>query len=94
MTLNSHYFGDMRERKLAELRKIRTPEKASSMSAGEREQLLNEAMAALTKLGVKVPSAETMLGQIARSDEYEAELIVMAEVFSYWRSACRARRRR
>lgn len=94
MTLNSHYFGDMRERKLAGLRKIRTPEKASTMTDGEREHLMNEAMAALIKLGVKVPSAETMLGQIARSDEYEAELIVMAEVFSYWRSTSQTRSRR
>ena len=58
----------MRERKLAELRRIRSPEKPSTTTPAERTQLLNDAMAALTKLGVLVASADTLLGQIARSD--------------------------
>lgn len=77
-TLNDHYFASYRDKYLARYRSARQPDMVV-----QDTELLQEALGLLVQLGYPTASEET-LGRLHGPDEYEQELIVMAETSAYF----------
>ncbi|GJE98795.1 dynamin domain-containing protein [Phanerochaete sordida] len=77
-TNNDHYFSSYRDEYLAQFKEARNP-----TTEAKDPQLLQEALGLLVQLGY--PASEDALARLHPPDEYEQELIVMAETSAYFR---------
>lgn len=100
-TLNEHYFSSKRETYLASYRDSRARpilQPPSGQPAYTHKDLRTltslpaeeAALSALASLGYQIKAGD--LKKLLPSDEYEEELIVMAEVRAYWQVSYKVRR--
>ncbi|KAI0743138.1 P-loop containing nucleoside triphosphate hydrolase protein [Daedaleopsis nitida] len=89
-TLNTQSLAEKRDKLLAKYKGAR-PQSASSglrPLCPDNSKLLSDALAALTRLGLSVKEED--LGKLSPPDDFEEELMVMAEVRAYFQIAYRA----
>jgi len=82
-TKNDHYFASYRETNLAQYKEKR--KEGKSRSKPYASEIVNEALASLTRIDYHVKEAD--LAKLNGPDPFEQELIVMSEVSSYFRIA-------
>ena len=85
-TQNEHYLNDMRTKILAGLRELRQPGQKTDFASADNKEAIKAAFAELAKLGFQGLKAED-LAKLRPTDEYEEELIVMAETRAFWQLA-------
>ena len=83
---DEHYLNDLRIRILAGLREMRQPGEKVDMDSKANREIVNAAFAELAKLGLQGLKTED-LAKLRPVDDYEEELIVMAETRAFWQLA-------
>ncbi|EKM56235.1 uncharacterized protein PHACADRAFT_207519 [Phanerochaete carnosa HHB-10118-sp] len=76
-TSNDHYFSSYRDKYLAHYKAARKPNQTE-----QDPELVQEALGLLARLGY--PASEDVLARLHGPDEYDQELIVMAETSAYF----------
>lgn len=83
-TMNDHFLNEVRGKILAHLKETRYP--STQVYRADRQDRLNVVLGNLNYCGFEGVK-ETDLARLRPTDEYEAELDVMAEVRAYWQVA-------
>jgi hypothetical protein len=85
-TQNDYYLNDLRAKILAGLRELRRPGEKAEYEKPENRETVNAAFAELAKLAFEGLRTED-LAKLRPVDDYEEELIVMAETRAFWQLA-------